>query len=88
MLKLITERYGQPCEIIESTLEEFYIMKNVLKSNGVEARLISCTSEKICTWQIRNSYKDALKIASIYSDYAKKLYNRVEKDVKEDVWSL
>lgn len=56
-MKHIKEEYGSPCNHIESTVEEFYTMKNFLKIYGVEARMIMSCGD-ICTWQIRNGYKD------------------------------
>lgn len=56
-MKRITEEYGSPCNKIESTYEEFYILKAFLKEHGIEARMITACGNT-CEWQIRNGYKD------------------------------
>lgn len=56
-MKHITERYGSPCDLIESTYEEFCIMREFLKEYGVEVRKCSSLGN-VYVWQIRNVYKD------------------------------
>ena len=59
-MKHITEKYRQPCNIMESTYEEYSMMSEFLKPYGIETRTISYWREDgiaMCTWQVRNTYK-------------------------------
>ena len=80
-MKYITEEYGQPCELIESTCEEFFIMKEFLKQHGVEARLVMSYGE-VCKWQIRNVYKYWCFGTINGSEIAK----RAEKEIESGNW--
>lgn len=84
-MKHITEEYRQPCNIIESTVDEFYIMKNFLKIYGVEARMImSCGNT--CTWQIRNGYKDWVHL-NRSEKVCESIINIVEEDIENNTYS-
>lgn len=84
-MRLITQEYGQPCELVESTLEEFYVMKELLKRNGAEARLVSryCNS---CVWQIRNNYKEEVDMKRGISSVCDRIIKTVEADIESGHW--
>lgn len=56
MMKHITEEYRQPTNDIESTREEFEIMKAFLEKHGVLVRKISVI-DGVVKWQAKNPYK-------------------------------
>ena len=56
MMKHITEEYRQPTNDIESTREEFEIMKAFLEEHGVLVRKISVI-DGVVKWQAKNPYK-------------------------------
>ena len=56
MMKHITEEYKQPTNDIESTREEFEIMKAFLEEHGVLVRKISVI-DGVVKWQAKNPYK-------------------------------
>lgn len=84
-MKHITEEYGQPCDIIESTVEEFYIFKNFLKLHGIEARMIMSCGDT-CTWQIRNGYKDWVYLNK-NEKVCERIINIVEENIENNVYS-
>ena len=84
-MKHITEEYGQPCDLIESTCEEFYIMKEFLKRFGVEAR--QCISYgNTCRWQIRNNYKEWVCVSRGISERCEWIANAAEEEIKSGHW--
>lgn len=84
-MKHITEEYGQPCEQIESTCEEFFVLKEFLKRHGVEARLIIVKGDR-CKWQIRNGYKDMVQLHKNNTISCNKIIEIVEADIKSGHW--
>lgn len=55
-MKHITMEYGQETNLIESTLEEFDILKKFLEKHGVLIRkCIMCGD--VVTWQAKNPYQ-------------------------------
>ena len=84
-MKHITEEYGQPCEVIESSCEEFYILKEFLKRHGVEARQI-ISDGKTCKWQIRNGYKEWAHLYKGCSVHCKNICEGVEADIESGHW--
>lgn len=85
-MKHIKEEYGSPCDKIESTFEEFEIMKDFLKSFGVEARLCSACGNK-CEWQIRNGYKDWAHLYANNQITGQKIIDIVEEDIKNNSYA-
>lgn len=56
-MKIITEQHSDRVyEVIESTLEEYEIMRTILNRNGVAVHLVMVTGNE-CRWQIFNPYK-------------------------------
>ena len=84
-MKHIKEEYGQPCNQIESSKEEFYILKDFLKLYGVEARMIMCCGDT-CVWQIRNGYKDWVHLNS-NEKVCERIINIVEENIAKNVYS-
>ena len=84
-MKHITEEYGQPCELIESTCEEFRLLKEFLKRFGIEAR--RCVSDgKTCKWQIRNGYKEWAHLYKECEITGNKIIKIVERDIESGHW--
>lgn len=84
-MKHITEEYGSPCNHIESSIKEFYILKDFLKLYGIEARMImSCGNT--CTWQIRNGYKDWVYL-NRNEKVCERIINLVEENIENNVYS-
>lgn len=84
-MKHIKEEYGSPCNIIESTNEEFFILKNFLKEYGIEARRISACGNT-CQWQIRNGYKDWVHLNS-ENKLAQTIISIVEDNIKNNTYA-
>lgn len=84
-MKHITEEYGQPCELIESTCEEFFVLKEFLKRHGVEARLCIMSGD-MCKWQIRNGYKEWAHLYKNDTITGSKIIEIVEADIKSGNW--
>lgn len=84
-MKHIKEEYGQPYNKIESTIEEFYILKDFLRIYGVEARKCSIC-DGICTWQIRNGYKDWANLYSNDTITGQNIIDIVEKNITDGNW--
>lgn len=88
-MKYITEDHGSPCNIIESTPEEFFMFKEFLKKYGVEARRIySCGNT--CKWQIRNGYKDWVHLYRNGKEESKceRIIHIVEENIKNNSYSI
>lgn len=84
-MKHITEEYGQPCELIESTYEEFVILSEFLKRHGVEVR--HCRSDRnTVVWQIRNGYKEMAHLYKGQSKHCETICRVVEEDIKSGHW--
>lgn len=84
-MKHIKEEYGQPCNIIESTVEEYYTMKNFLRIYGVETRMIMSCGDT-CTWQIRNGYKDWVNL-NRNEKVCERIINIVEENIETGCYS-
>lgn len=84
-MKHITEEYGSPCNHIESTIEEFFILKAFLKEYGVEARRISACGN-VCEWQIRNGYKDWVHL-NRNEKVCERIIDTVEENIATNVYS-
>lgn len=84
-MKHITEEYGQPCDLIESTCEEFFAMKEFLERYGVEARMISSYGDT-CKWQIRNNYREWVRLSRETSERCKWIVKIAEKEIEEGHW--
>ena len=84
-MKHITEEYGHPCDLIESTCEEFFAMKEFLKRYGVEARMISSYGDT-CKWQIRNNYKEWVCVFRNVSEKCAKIVELAEEEIKSGHW--
>ena len=84
-MKRITEQYGNPCDYIESTIEEFFMLKEFLKNYGVEARMISASGDT-CEWQIRNDYRNWVHLKRNVKA-CESIINIVEENIKYDVYS-
>ena len=79
-MKHITEEYGSPCNKIESTKAEFFILKSFLEKYGVEARMISACGDT-CEWQIRNGYKEWVHLKK-REKVCEGIIELVEEDIK------
>lgn len=80
-MKRITEKYGEPCNYIELSDDEYKELYYFLLELGVELRpMIYHGDKKIYECQARNPFKDRLQ----YVD--KKSYDSVTKDVKQGWW--
>lgn len=84
-MRYITEEYKMPCNIIESKMEEFYILKEFLKKYGVEARMISACGDT-CTWQIRNGYKDWVHL-NRNEKVCERIIDIVEENIKRNSYA-
>ncbi len=84
-MKHIKEEYGQACNKIESTIDEFYILKDFLKVYGVETRICSACGDT-CIWQIRNGYKDWANLYSNDKITGQNIIDIVEKNITDGSW--
>ena len=84
-MKRITEEYGTPCNEIESTIEEFLILKAFLKEHGVEARMITVCGNT-CKWQIRNGYKDWVHLNK-NEKVCENIIDTVEENIKNNSYA-
>ena len=55
-MKHITMEYGQETNLMESSVEEFYVLKCFLEKHGVLIRMCSLC-DGIVVWQARNPYQ-------------------------------
>ena len=84
-MKHITEEYGQPCNKIESTHEEYLLLKNFLKAYGIESRMISGCGDKV-EWQIRNGYKIWAELYRDNQITGQKIIDIVEDDIRSNCY--
>lgn len=84
-MKHITEEYGQETNIMQSTLEEYHILKNFLTMYGIEVRMISIIDNTV-EWQIRNGYKDWAHLYSNDNITGQKIIDIVEDNIKSGSW--
>lgn len=80
-MKHIKEEYGSSCNLMESSLEEFYILKEFLIHHGIEARICSIHREN-CVWQIRNGYKDWAHLYSKIQITGQKIIDIAEEGIR------
>lgn len=79
-MKHITEEYGTECNKIESTYEEYMILKKFLEVHGVEARRCSGCGNKV-EWQIRNDYKNWVHLNK-NEKVCEQIINTVEDNIR------
>lgn len=85
-MRHIKEKYEMPCNYIESSIEEFYILKDFLELYGVEARMCSAYGDT-CVWQIRNGYKDWAHLYRNNQITGSNIINIVEENIKKGCYS-
>ena len=88
-MKHIQEKYGMECNYIESSYDEFLIMKEFLKKHGIEARTMTYwrgdEGEK-CTWQIRNPYQFYAELCRGHN--GNEIVKMSEEEIKSGRWCL
>ena len=84
-MKHITEEYGQETNKMQSTLEEYHILKGFLTMYGIEVRTILIVGNMV-EWQIRNGYKDWSNFYRNNNITGQKIIDVVEDNIKNGSW--
>lgn len=87
-MKHITEQYGSKTNLIQSTYEEFNIIKDFLHQLNVECRLVLVDgSENTCLFQARNTFEHVCYDKFIIdNDKMEKLQKNCKEEIKKGMY--
>ena len=78
----ITMQYGQECNLIKSTLEEFRIMEKFLEAHGVLVRICKMSKDEV-EWQAQNPYQ---VWANLYSSHFPLIKKQGDNEMEDKHW--
>lgn len=81
-MKHITMEYGQECNLITSTPEEFWILKAFLEKHGILVRSCVSTKDEV-KWQIQNPYQ---VWANLYSHDFPLVKEQGDREMESNNW--